>query len=390
MATLSFERLAEVIQEAQNGGLLSQDPVPGFLRLQPIFPYFLRSRLYALEQREVRSAVETAFRQHYDQVGGFLYRLLNSKELRERQVGHLVTSLEYDNLVIALNLALAAQVSIHFIFFTLSRYLDATQDERRGLELSRTVLNCLESYPAEKLTGQLGPEFVGVIDNIGKRQLALKEYKAAEISYQKALALHLQITILDTAISKILSAGIYHQLGRVAQEQRQWQQAEHYYQQALHIKIKYNHRHEQAKTYHQLGIVAQEQQQWAQAEYYYQQALKIFIEVKDTHWQADTNFNLGRKAVELRQWQKAEQYFQQALQIYIEYKDHHAQAETYHFLGVVARELRQWQQAEQYFQQALLIKVEYEDDYAQAGTYQQLGGVAEEHMSIFYKHWKSI
>ena len=67
----------------------------------------------------------------------------------------------------------------------LSTYLDITQDLRRGLDLGQTVLSPLEAYPTEKLSGQLGAEFVGVIDDIARRLLGLKQYKAAEASYQK-------------------------------------------------------------------------------------------------------------------------------------------------------------------------------------------------------------
>ena len=42
-------------------------------------------------------------------------------------------------------------------------------------------------------------------------------------------------------------------MGRVAEEQRQWAQAEQYYQQALAIKIEYNDRYSQASTYHQFS-----------------------------------------------------------------------------------------------------------------------------------------
>ena len=55
-------------------------------------------------------------------------------------------------------------------------------------------------------------------------------------------------------------AGTYHQSGIVAQEQRQWQQAEQYYQQALQLFIEYNDPYSQASTYGQLGIMAKEQQ----------------------------------------------------------------------------------------------------------------------------------
>ncbi len=122
LASLPFERWPEVIREAQNWGLLSPDPdIPRFLRLQPIFPYFLRNRLHEPAQAEAKSAIETAFREHYDQIGGMLYGLLKSKEPQERQVGQILTTLEYENLVTALNLALKAQVSIHNLYFALSR-----------------------------------------------------------------------------------------------------------------------------------------------------------------------------------------------------------------------------------------------------------------------------
>ena len=76
----------EVLQEAANWGLLSPDPnISRLLRLQPVLPYFLRSRLYAPEQSEVRRAVETAYRELYDQVGAALADLSNSKEPQKRQ-----------------------------------------------------------------------------------------------------------------------------------------------------------------------------------------------------------------------------------------------------------------------------------------------------------------
>ncbi len=170
LASLPFERWPEVIQEAINWGLLSPDPkIPRFLRLQPIFPYFLRNRLHEPAQVEVKSAIEMAFREHYDQVGAMLYHLLNSKDSQERQVGQVITGLEYENLVTTLNLALAAQVSIHNPYFALSRYLDTIQDHYRGLQLGQIVLNSLKTYPPEKLEGQLGFEFANAIGDVANR-----------------------------------------------------------------------------------------------------------------------------------------------------------------------------------------------------------------------------
>ena len=98
---------------------------------------------------------------------------------------------------------------------------------------------------------------------------------------------------------------------------------EQYHQLALQICIEYNDRYAQAKAYQQLGMVAGEQQQWEQAEQYYQQALQINIEYNDRYAQAVTYQQLGMVAEEQRQWEQASEYFVQALEIYIAYNDTH-------------------------------------------------------------------
>jgi tetratricopeptide (TPR) repeat protein len=284
LASLPFERWPEVLKEAVNWGLLSPDPdFPRFLRLQPIFPYFLRNRLYEPEQTEMRSAVETAFREHYGQLGDMLYQLIRSKEPQDRQVGQILTSLEYENLVTALNYALKEQVLIGNLYFTLSAYIDVIQDQRRGLELGKIVMHQLEYYPPEDLSGPLGYDFAGVIFEIATRQLNLKLYTETELSYKKALAIWLENKSRDSDAIRKQSATIYHQLGMVEQEQRQWEQAEQYYQQALQIYIEYNDRYTQASTYHQLGLLEQQRKQWSQAREYFLQALETYVAYNDTH-----------------------------------------------------------------------------------------------------------
>lgn len=290
-----------------------------------------------------------------------LYELLKSNEPEKRQIGQLPTGLEYENLMTALNLALEAQVSILEPYRTLFNYLDISRDQQRGLDLGQIVLSQLERYSHEKLAGWVGAEFVGVIDGIAKRQFVMMQYKEAGEAYQKALAIHHDLKIFDEKTSKMLSAGIYHQLGAVAQAQRQWQQAEQYYQQALQIYIEYND-YGQAGTYHQLGTLAQDQQQWKKAEQYYQHALQIKIEYNDRYSQASTYHQLGIVADEQRQWQQVEQYYQQALQIYIAYNDRYNQASIYGQLGLLAQDQQQWQQTSEYLLQALQIFIFHKDD----------------------------
>jgi tetratricopeptide (TPR) repeat protein len=280
-----------------------------------------------------------------------------------------------------LQFALARHESIFNPYATLSYYIDAIHDEKRGLILGETVLDRLAGYLAEKLQGILGLDLVAVVDDIAKRQFLLKRYMEAETSYRKALEILENNHKANSELKKKGAAAVWHQLGYIAQEQRQWAQAEDYYRKALAIHIEFNDRYSQtskASTYHQLGRVAEEQRQWARAEDYYQKALAIFIEFNDHASQARPYHQLGNVAQEQRQWTQAEDYYRKALAIYVKFNDHYEQASAYHQLGRVAQEQRQWALAEDYYRKALALKIEFNYHYEQASTYHQLGMVAQE------------
>jgi tetratricopeptide (TPR) repeat protein len=364
LAGLPFERMTEVLLEASGWGLLAPHPeLPRWLQIQPVLPYFLRARLAAPEHAQRKAAVETAFHQHYNQLGDMLEDLLKSQKPDERQVGQIITRLEYENLHSAVFLALEGRASFVNAFAALHNYLKTVQDHSRGLALGEAVLARKAAFSTQELSGHLGYEFGQVLDNTALRKFSLKQYPQAEADYRQALALLSTLSILDEKRKALLSASTYHQLGIVAQEQRQWQQAEAHYRQALDIYIEYNDRYNQASTYHQLGRVAEEQRQWQQAEAHYRQALAIYIEYNDRPGQARLYHSLGMVAEEQRQWQQAEAHYRQALAIKIEYNDRYAQASTYHQLGMVAEEQEQWQQAGEHYFQALPVYLEFEDPH---------------------------
>ena len=379
LKALPFDRWTEVIEEAVNWGLLTPHEIGGgYYRLQPILPYFLRSRLQEPTLAAARRAVETAFHQHYEGIGGTLSQLIQSKEAQERQLGQVLINLEFDNLLMSLKLALVSRSKFWGMFISLEPYLDARQEHQQSLEIKEIILRYQDSYSAEAMAGETGFHFGSVFDAHAQGLLLLKQYQKAEESYKQGLIIADGLIEYDRRFRGSLKAKTYHQLGIVAQAQRQWQTAEQHYQQALAIYIEFNDRYSQAATYHQLGIVAQEQRQWQTAEQHYQQALVLYIEFNDRYSQAATYHQLGIVAQKQRQWQTAEQHYQQALAIYIEFNDRYSQAATYHQLGIVAQEQRQWQTAEQHYQQALAIFIEFNHRYSQAATYHQLGIVAQE------------
>ncbi|MFN8467951.1 MAG: tetratricopeptide repeat protein [Caldilineaceae bacterium] len=372
LAHLPFDRWDAVLQEAVNWGLLApHNDARGFLRLQPILPYFLRNRLQA--QPDFRAAVETAFRALYDGLGGALHRLIKSKDPQERQRGLALVSLEFENLTTALELALQQRAVFFNPYEAIYSLLGEQSKHAQALHMSKHVLAARSSYTDVELSQDVALHFYLVVERTAMSALMLKHYAMAEHTYQEALGYARDLKGLNDEARASYSAILYHQLGMVAQEQRQWAQADDYYQQALTILSNVGDQYRCAHTYHNLGVVAQEQQQWAQAEDYYQQALAIFIDFDDRYNQAKIYHHLGRAAQGKQVWAQAEQYYHQALAIKIDLDDRYSQAPTYHQLGVVAQLQRQWARAEEYYQQAIVIFIDFGDRYSQAKTYHHLG-----------------
>jgi tetratricopeptide (TPR) repeat protein len=174
------------------------------------------------------------------------------------------------------------------------------------------------------------------------------------------------------------AANTYHQLGMIAQEQRQFEQAQQYYLKALEIREDAGDLYKAATGYHQLGVVAQEQRQFEQAQQYYLKALKRWEDTGDLYSAANTYHQLGWVAQEQQQFGQAQQYYLKALKIREDAGDLYKAATDYHQLGIVAQEQRQFEQAQQYYLKALKIFEDAGDLYNAAREYYHLGRVAEE------------
>jgi tetratricopeptide (TPR) repeat protein len=328
---------------------------------------------------EIRAALQEGFKNHYCNLAGFYYQLLKFQDPRERHGGIHLCRLEYENLYAALQTCLEKHRGFSAIFGCLYMYLEAVNDKQGMLKIAKEVNVALEKYPAEIIEGELGQDAMIALDYLANAYLETKQFDQAKQIYQKEIEVIATLQSVDSnqkGTSRTTS--IYHQLGRVAQELREWDNARYNYHQALSIKVEFGDLYSQAGTYHQLGVVAQELREWDDARHNYQQALKIFVEFGDRYAQAGTYHNLGAVAEELREWDHARRNYQQALSIKVEFGDRSSQANTYHHLGMMAEELREWDDARHNYHQALAIKVEFGDLYSQASIYHQLGKMAQE------------
>ncbi|MFN4877457.1 MAG: tetratricopeptide repeat protein [Aphanizomenon sp.] len=371
-----FDKLDDAIQEAINWGLLSpMDKDLPWLTIQPVFPYFLKTKLATVDAA-TREALQEGFKNHYLGLADSYNQLMESKDAQERQLGIFFCKLEYENLYNGLQICLEKQESIS-IYFCLDKYFELINDNPSNLKLAETVCQRLDNYSTAFIKSELGYQIAFAISRLGNCQLTAQQYKESQKSYEKTLQIYDALESQEERRKQLWKAVSYHQLGRVAQEMREYAQARDFYQQALSIKIEFGDRFSQASTYHELGIVAQEMREYAQARDFYQQALSIYIEFGDRYEQAGTYHQLGYVAQEMREYAQARDFFQQALSIFIEFGDRYSQASTYHHLGIVAQEMREYAQARDFYQQALAIFIEFGDRYSQASTYHYLGTLAE-------------
>jgi tetratricopeptide (TPR) repeat protein len=359
-----FEQFGQAIQEAISWGLLAPIDArnPHLLNTQPVLSFFLKTKLKE-ESNSLYEDLQEGFKQLYLGLSRHYKQQLESRNPEEQAQGKFFCQKDYENLYNALEMCLDKQEDIG-IFFCLAEYFKSTNQPQDRLKLAKYVCERLENYPANFLEGELGYQMAMAFDRLASSYLVLKQYELAKTNYQKFLQSLDQLRFINEREKQLAISSTYHQLGFLAEELREWEQARSYYQQALEIKIEYGARYEQASTLHQLGMVAQELREWEQARSYYRQSLEIKIEYGNRYEQASTLHCLGILAQQLREWEQARSYYQQAIEIFIEYGDRYGQANPLHELGRVAEEVGELSQAKSYYLQALQIWAEFNDSYS--------------------------
>jgi tetratricopeptide (TPR) repeat protein len=372
-----FHLWNEVIQEAVNWGLM--EPMGADMRimsLQPVFPFFLRMKQQQSLNETARGDIDQAFFNLYEGVAGVIAKHFISNEPEHKQMAQRLCRLEYENIFAALEICLWRLQSVLILYSCLSLYIDATQDHERGLRLGKMVLEKIEAYPSQLLEGKIGAELAGVIDDIAKRFLLTKRYAEAKESYLRALEIFRNLTVFEEK-KAISAASIYHNLGKLAQDQREFDEARKNYKKALELFIELDNPN-QAKTYHQLGTLAEDRREFGEARENYQKALEIFVAFDNRYDEAKPYLQLGTVAQKQRKFDEARENYKKALEIQIEFNDRYEQAKTYHLLGMVAQKQRKFDEARENYKKALEIQIEFNDRYEQALTYAQLGVLAQE------------
>ena len=210
----SFD-LPAAINQAITVGLATPHPqLTGKVQVQPVLPYFLRSRLH--QQQALQAATGQAHFQLYSQLALALGGMLRTPENpQQRAIAHAVAHAEYANLVTALAHGLRTSQPISSLIHTLGNYLEQCQQQ----ETFRQLLDeAIASYPDP--TGPDQHIELAYLHEFAIRT-AIDQYRLDDAKVHAETALRLLQAIGDRRRQSIH----YHQLGRVAREQRRYNDA---------------------------------------------------------------------------------------------------------------------------------------------------------------------
>ncbi|KAB8318805.1 tetratricopeptide repeat protein [Tolypothrix campylonemoides VB511288] len=342
-------------------------------KIHPALPWYLRQQLNSISSQEVISELEKKLLVFYAMLAdNYRNKLISNAELAS-----FVLQVEEPNLLQYLRLAEQLQewAEAQAILQVLREVYERWNRQREFKSLRKRALNKIGIHLADaKAKGESAFNFWKYLqENKAIEALQKADLETARKIYQEILD---ELTRLND--SSVNVAVYYHQLGIVAQEHRQFEEARFYHLKALKIFEDAGDLHKAANGYHELGIVAQQQQQFEEARAYYLKALKIFEDAGDLYNAARQYHALGMVARKQQQFAQARAYYLKALKILEDAGDLYNAARQYHELGIVAEEQRQFEEARAYYLKALKIYEDAGDLYNAAGEYHVLGNVAEE------------
>jgi tetratricopeptide (TPR) repeat protein len=372
-----FDKIYEVVKEVVQNGFM-QEAAPGgkvpIMTLQPVFTYFLKNKLNQLENSSVALDQDTAFINHYNVFAFILYTLLHSQKAKEQQMGVFLTKFEYENLFTTLEKLLNRQESIIYPFSAINHFLALSNNHKDSLKISEMVLKRFESYPSEKLKGNLGMEFIGIVDSIGNSYSKMNQFEKGRTALLKAIELYNNFETKEKYQEEI--GILYQNLGVVSSYLKDYESSQSYFKKALEIHIEFEDKHSQAQVYQNLGNVSAELKKFKSSLSYYKKALEIHIEFEDKHSQAQVYQNLGNVSAELKKFKLSLSYYKKALEIFIQFDDKDKQAQVFCNLGIISSDLKDYESSLSYYQKALEIFIEIDDKYKQAVVLFHFGGVS--------------
>jgi len=353
MSELDSKGWKIILKEAASVGLI-RSVGSGIYELHPTFPMFLRQKIVSVIGTEGLKRLNLEFIKFYGDLASDLFEEIE----KGSEDALFLTAIEEANLLRALFLAETKKEweIAQYIVQTLYGFYECRGRFNEWNALRNRLLDSIGYELPAGTNRDKASLWMLLLSEKAKSALERNELETAESTYQHIIDYLMSLN--DEAVEPKIAV-CYHQLGYVAQEQQQFDEAEKWYRKSLEINERLGLERDAADSYHQLGRIAEEQQQLDQAEKWYRKSLEIYEHLGLERYAAICYHSLGVIAQKQQQFDQAEKWYRKSLEIHQSLRHPPLQVDTLAQLGVFYREKNQHTQSVAWLGKALKIASEY-------------------------------
>jgi len=303
------------LNEATAAGIL-EDLGGNIYKIHPALPWYLRQQLDKMGSQEVISTLEK-------KLLGFYAELANNfcqKFISNAPLANIVLRVEEPNLLQQLRLAEQQQqwAEVQFILQALGEVYQRWGRKPEFKSLREWALNQIGIHVVEaKAKGKAAFDFWMYLRGVDANEALESADLETAIAVNQEIINEL-VALNDPSFNDKI-ATVYHQLGRVAQEQRRFDDAIAFYNKALQIYEDAGDLYSASYEYQGLGNIAKEQGDFDTAVAYFQKAFTATSTANDWRKASSTLTAWGRTLEAQSNWTEAVKIYIQALEIDIEH-----------------------------------------------------------------------
>lgn len=364
----------KILNEAAEAGIL--EPIDATVyKIHPALPWYLRYQLANRHTETEVSEIEKKLVVFYALLANYYRKQL----LGNAQTATTILLIEEPNLLQNLRVAEKQQdwKNVQLILQTLGIVYERKDRQQEFRMLQKRSLNQLGRHLAEaKAKGKDAFELWTHLRGVDtKDALLINDLGQARAIYQEILD---ELTAINDPSMNDKIAVATHNLGIVAQQQNQLDEAIAHFQTARQMFEDKRDFYQAANVYHHLGMLAEKQQQFTEAIAHFQKACSLRKKAGDLYLAASDIHHLGMVAQKQKHFDKAIAYYKETVQIYQDVGTLFRAAPTYHQLGIMAHDRGDFEAARAFFLTALKIYEDANNCYQAAKEYQSLGALAQE------------
>ena len=380
---LGYGACRTLLRSALGSGFL--EPItPSVYQIHPSLPWYLGRSLYRqFPQSSVQKLEQEVVRVYADTADYFMETLYENQD-----AGTTAILAEEVNITQALALSLEAgqwdnaQLLVQplaQVFRMQKRYPELRRLRRQLLEATGAT-----AEEAEKTGGiQL---WLYLLGTEASECIETREFERADGLNQQLLE---YLSNLDDGDSDPRTAAVFHQMGQVAQNRWELEDAQELYTRSLAIIEGGEDEETVADDYYGLGMVCQYRRRYTEAKEWFSKALDIHQRINDGEEMVKDYRSLGLCSQYKFEYDEAASWYQRAREILEEARDEENAVLVYHSLGTVCHAQYQFDEAENWYQQALQVS-DRMGNHAQMGVEFHHLGLVEQARDMFVddaEHW---